>query len=140
MRCCLLLATLALAGLGACATHASAPPSDIATKAAPAQPTPPPDPTVGYLGHWTFTSQMGGESYSGTLDVSRDSAGWHAKLVEATRGEVPLTSVTVDAKGLKMIGNVGDPVTVEVVLQPDGVLAGKVLVGEMEGTVTAKKP
>ena len=140
MRRCLLLATLALVGSAACAPHASAPPGPTpAARSAPAQPTPRPDPGAAWVGHWVFTSQLGGEQYQGTLDLSRDSLGWHAKLVEALRGELPVTSVKVDESGLTLTANAGDPVTVQAVLQPDGVLAGKVFVGELEGTMSARK-
>ncbi len=140
MRRCLLLAILALVGPAACASHASAPasPTPVATTA-PTPPPPPPDPAAAWLGHWVFTSEMGGEQYHGTLDVSRDSAGLHAKLVEALRGELPVTSVKVDSSGLTLTANAGDPVTVQCVLQPDGTIAGKVSAGELQGTLSAKK-
>ena len=137
MRRCLLLATLALVGSAACAPHASAPPGP--TPAATSAPAPRPDPTAAWVGHWVFTSQLGGEQYHGTLDLSRDSLGWHAKLVETLRGELPVASVKVDESGLTLTANAGVPVTVQAVLQPDGVLAGKVFVGELEGTISARK-
>ncbi len=138
MRRCLLLSALALAGVGACSAHTTPPPAAPApvVKAAP---TPPPDPSAGLVGHWTYSAALGGEQYTGTFDISRDAEGWHAKVVDQLQGEAVVKTVAVEGNALTIELMVGEQVTVKAATQPDGTLAGKVLVGEGEGTITAKK-
>ncbi len=128
-------AVLALAA-GACA-HAPA---------QPPQPPPPaevkvaPDPAAPLIGHWIFTAELAGEQYTGTIDIARDSVGWKARVVEQQMGEAPVSSVVVEGTQVTIQTTpAGNPATVKGALQPDGTLAGKVVVATEEGTFTAKK-
>ncbi len=139
MRRCLLLSALALAGLGACSGHTAPPPATPAPVVR-AAPTPPPDPSAALLGHWTYTASLGEEQYTGTLDISRDTAGWHAKVVDQVQGEALVKTVAVEGNVMTVELEAGAPVTVKLTPQADGTLAGKVAVAaEGEGTITAKR-
>ncbi len=95
---------------------------------------------LAFQGHWSFTAQIGGESYAGTMDLTPGAAGWQAKLVEDTMGELSVTSVTVAGTTMTLSVTAGEDVaTVTATQQPDGSLAGKVVVRGGEGTFTAKK-
>ncbi|HEX9106853.1 MAG TPA: hypothetical protein VF832_06490 [Longimicrobiales bacterium] len=135
--CWLVLVTMMAAACGGGA--ATPPPATPAPAAAKVQ-APPPDPSSGLLGHWTYTAGVQGETYTGTMDLTRDAQGWHAKVVDNSMGELPVESVAVDGTAITVVVHAGDnPSTVKATLQPDGTVAGKVVAGDAEGTFTAKK-
>ena len=125
---------------GACAGSSATPPPATPTPAAARVQAPPPDPSAGLLGHWTYTAGVEGETYTGTMDLTRDAEGWHAKVVDNSMGELPVVSVAVDGTTLTVVVHAGDNgSTVKAALQPDGTVAGKVLTEGGEGTFAAKK-
>ncbi len=129
-------AVLGLTLLASCAGRAPAP----ATPAS-AQATAKGDASAAFLGHWAWNAQVGGDSYAGTLELSRAPDGTlRAKIVEDAMGELPVTGVRVD--GTTMTLNVdadGNPASVVATLQADGTIAGRVLVAGGEGTFQARK-
>jgi len=125
---------------GACAGSSATQHPSAPTPAAAKVQAPPPDPSAGLLGHWTYTAGVEGETYTGTLDLTRDAEGWHAKVVDNSMGELPVSSVTVDGTNITVVVHAGDNgSTVKAALQPDGSVAGKVLTEGGEGTFAAKK-
>lgn len=127
----------ALAACGGGARPAT--PAPVAVQAPVATPAPV-DSSAMLVGHWTFSSQLGGESYGGTMDVTRDAGVWKARVAEANMGELQVQSVSVQGTTISVIVHAGDGLaTVMGTLQPDGTLAGKVQVSGGEGTFSAKK-
>ena len=99
-----------------------------------------PDPAAALVGHWSWTSQLAGESYAGTMDMSRDGAAWKGRVVENTMGEMVVTALTVDGSSITVTVQAGDsPAIVKATLRPDGTLTGKVEANGGEGTFSARK-
>ncbi len=118
---------------------ASAPPA--APTPAPAAAAKPADVAAPWIGHWVYRADVGGEAYAGTLDVTRAADGsLQAKVVDNAMGEAPVTSVKLEGATLTVNLVAGEnPASVVATLQPDGTIAGKVLVGGGEGVFQAKK-
>lgn len=109
---------------------------------APARaPTPPPDPSAGLVGHWLYSANVGGDAYTGTMDLTRGADGtWAAKVADNAMGETPVKAVKVDGTTVTVTVIAGDnDATVVGTLQADGTLVGHVLVNGGEGTFSAKK-
>ena len=123
----------------ACASGSATPPAATPTPAPKVQ-APPPDPSAALLGHWAYTAGVQGETYTGTLDLTRDAEGWHAKVVDNAMGELPVASVAVAGTTVTVVVHAGDGTsTVKATLQPDGTVSGDVLTDGGEGTFSAKK-
>ncbi len=125
--------------VAACGGGEATPPPATPAPAAKVQ-APPPDPSAGLLGHWTYTAGVQGETYTGAMDLTRDAQGWHAKVVDNSMGELPVASVLVAGTTVTVVVHVGDGTsTVKATLQPDGTVSGNVLTDGGEGTFSAKK-
>lgn len=126
------LAVLAI-GMLACAGHSPG----VATVSAP----PRVDPDAVYVGTWAYDVSIGNRMYKGTLDLSRATTGWNAKLNDDQGELFTVRSVAIAGDSVRIVvaGSEGEPATVAATRQSDGTLAGKVTIREGEGTFLAKK-
>ncbi len=134
----LLLALCALACGGAAAPPATPAPAPV-TATATVKVTAP-DPAAALVGHWSWTSVVGGETYAGTMDLSRDGTAWKGRVLENAMGEMAVTALTVEGPTMTLTVQAGDsPAIVKATLQPDGTMTGKVEANGGEGTFSARK-
>jgi hypothetical protein len=134
----LLLALTALACGGASAPPAT--PAPAPAKATATVRVTTPDPSAALLGHWSWTSQVAGENYAGTMDLSRDGAAWKGRVLENAMGEMAVTALAVEGSTVTVTVQAGDsPAIVKATLQPDGTMTGKVETSGGEGTFSARK-